>query len=500
MSYQKRIKERVRNNKKRIDLKEAKNKRHEITIKISKNKKEYLIMNKRSLIQEDEKTKIPETLIQMIQNFDKINQFDDQNLLQFLKELKNDLDSRKSVEFLFESGKVPLLVHLLNNSNLDIRFEILSILTKITNYSDKSIHSVVENDGIKTLIELFNSLDFNNSKIQEQIILLLNNISFENIEYRDFILSFDIINKIINFLNQVNDFKMINCVTLFILNLTTRKPSPDFEYFLPFFQIVENLLSFDDLEIIANTCWIISNLSEDSIDNLQEIIDLNICPKIINFLDHPNSRISTPALKIIGNIITGYEEQTQYLLDLGILNQLKSLLFSSREMIRKEACWIISNITGGSFHQMREVVNYGMVPILIKILKQDEYSVRIDASWCLANIAFQGENEDIFLLIYEGYIEPLCEMLDLDDISTIILSLDSISKILFIGNQVFIEKDLDQNPYLIPIEEFGGFNKIQFLQNHKNKTISQKSAHILKQYFVFDENENENENENKDKK
>lgn len=62
-----------------------------------------------------------------------------------------------------------------------------------------------------------------------------------------------------------------------------------------------------------------------------------------------------PCLRIIGNIVTGTEEQTQQVIDMDIIPKLFILLDHEKTTVRKECCWILSNITAGSSIQIGSV-------------------------------------------------------------------------------------------------------------------------------------------------
>ena len=116
-------------------------------------------------------------------------------------------------------------------------------------------------------------------------------------------------------------------------------------------------------------------LSRDSNPPIQEVIDLNVLPRLVEFLRdaaHPD--------------------------------------------LQFEACWALTNVASGTTEQTGAVVAVGAPPILVELLSSVSPQVREQAVWCLGNVA--GENEQCRDYVTSlGIMGPLLRMLE-DTISS----------------------------------------------------------------------------------
>lgn len=119
--------------------------------------------------------------------------------------------------------------------------------------------------------------------------------------------------------------------------------------------VVAGLFNSDDSEVLDNSCWSLSALSDGSNDQIELVICAGVLPRVVELLGHNSFLVQTPALRCIVNA-TGSVQQIQRVLDLGALSLLKRLLSSPKRAIRREACAAISNIVaGGNIDQIQAV-------------------------------------------------------------------------------------------------------------------------------------------------
>ena len=247
-----------------------------------------------------------------------------------------------------------------------------------------------------------------------------------------------------------------------------------------------------DEEILIDACWTVSYLSDGPNGRIQALIELGICPRLVDLLRHPSTSVQIPALRSVGNITTGDNLQTQMMIMSGALPALHSLLSSPKEGIRKEACWTISNITAGSPPLIQAVIDARIIPPLINILSNpdSDFKTRKEACWAISNITSGGLQEpaQIRYLVDQGCIKPLCDLLTMADHNIIRVALDGLNNILEIG-------EMDKaatgpgvaNRYATHVEEAGGMITIRNLRSHDNGDIWENAYNIVDKYFPYGE-------------
>lgn len=240
-----------------------------------------------------------------------------------------------------------------------------------------------------------------------------------------------------------------------------------------------------DEEVLIDTCWAISYLSDGTNDRIQAVLDSGVCSRLVELLGHPSTGVQTPALRSIGNIVTGDDSQTQTVIGCGALQAILHLLGSPKDTIRKEACWTLSNITAGTTAQIQAVIESGLVGPLIQVLAHGDLKSKKEACWAVCNATSGGLNkpEQIKYLVGEGCIKPLCDILASMDNKIILVALDGLDNILRVGEMEKINTPDGLNPYSILIEECGGVEYIHGLQHHDNIDIYKKSYQLIDKYF-----------------
>lgn len=246
-----------------------------------------------------------------------------------------------------------------------------------------------------------------------------------------------------------------------------------------------------DEEVLIDTCWAVSYLSDGTNDRIQAVLDSGLCPRLVQLLGHPATTVQTPALRSVGNIVTGDDHQTQTVISCGALQALLILLKSTKDAIRKEACWTLSNITAGNSEQIQAVIEGGLIGPLVQVLANGDPKSKKEACWAICNATSGGLNrpDQIRFLVQEGCIKPLCDILTSMDNKITLVALDGLDNILRVGEMEKTNTMDSVNPYSILIEECGGVEYIHSLQHHDNIDIYKKSYQLIDKYFNEEDDE-----------
>jgi len=399
------------------------------------------------------------------------------------------------IQEVIDSGVVPRLMQFLAyNNEQQLQFEAAWTITNIASGTTSHTACVVQHGGIPAFVNLLSSP---NCDVREQAVWALGNIAGDSSDYRDSVLRTNnsmqsLIEIITN--NQVTPkLTMIRNATWCISNFCRGKPKPDFDSIKNCIPVLANLLMKNDTEVLTDSCWALSYVTDDQTQGNIKIQSVIQCPgiakRLIYLLQHGTSAVQIPALRTIGNIVTGDDSQTQIMLNENPLPALLGTLTSQRKSLRKEACWTISNITAGTSTQIQQVITANLIPSLISILKEDQFDVQKEAAWAISNITSGGTEEHTRFIVSQGCIPALCGMFACNDAKIIIVVLDAIEKILEIGKQKTDSMD-GVNDYADAVEDCEGLDAIEALQRHENEEIYEKSVKILKNFFDSDEEEN----------
>ncbi|KAH6940011.1 hypothetical protein HPB50_024013 [Hyalomma asiaticum] len=155
---------------------------------------------------------------------------------------------------------------------------------------------------------------------------------------------------------------------------------------------------------------------------------------------------------------------------------------SAAEALWKEAVWFLSNITAGNNQQVQAVIDAGLIPMIIHHLSKGEFQTQKEAAWAISNLTISGTKAQVSYLVEQGVVPPLCNLLTVRDPQVVQVVLDGLNNILKIAGTQF---------YAVAssIEECGGLDKIEALQNHENEEIYKLAYEIIDQYFSDDVDE-----------
>ncbi|KAG8524844.1 Importin subunit alpha-4 [Galemys pyrenaicus] len=344
-------------------------------------------------------------------------------------------DRNPPIDDLIKSGILPILVKCLErDDNPSLQFEAAWALTNIASGTSAQTQAVVQ--------------------------------SSDGPQCRDYVISLGVVKPLLSFINPSIPITFLRNVTWVIVNLCRNKDPP------PPMETVQ--------EILVDTVWALSYLTDGGNEQIQMVIDSGVVPFLVPLLSHQEVKVQTAALRAVGNIVTGTDEQTQVVLNCDVLSHFPNLLSHPKEKINKEAVWFLSNITAGNQQQVQAVIDAGLIPMIIHQLAKGDFGTQKEAAWAISNLTISGRKDQVEYLVQQNVIPPFCNLLSVKDSQVVQVVLDGLKNILIMaGDEASTIAEI--------IEECGGLEKIEVLQQHENEDIYKLAFEIIDQYFSGDD-------------
>ncbi|XP_058791598.1 importin subunit alpha-3 isoform X2 [Phymastichus coffea] len=455
--------------------------RNEVTVELRKNKREETLQKKRNVPitdspDEDDidrqlaKTNLQELVLKAASQ-------DPAEQLQAVQSARKLLSSDRNppIDPLIESGILPILVKCLEqHDNPSLQFEAAWALTNIASGTSAQTNAVVQAGAVPLFLHLLLSSE---QRVCEQAVWALGNIIGDGPTLRDYVIQLGVVQPLLQFIKPDIPLTFLRNVTWVIVNLCRNKdPPPPIQTIQEMLPALNILIHHTDINILVDTVWALSYLTDGGNDQIQMVIDSGVVPRLIPLLSHKEVKVQTAALRAVGNIVTGTDEQTQTVLNCDALSHFSNLLTHPKEKICKEAVWFLSNITAGNQQQVQAVIDAKLLPLIIRNLAKGEFQTQKEAAWAISNLTISGNKEQVAQLIQEGVIPPFCDLLLCKDTQVVQVVLDGIQNMLKLaGQQVDVVASM--------IEECSGLDKIESLQGHENVDIYKLAYDIIEQYF-----------------
>uniref|UniRef100_H0VHE6 Importin subunit alpha n=1 Tax=Cavia porcellus TaxID=10141 RepID=H0VHE6_CAVPO len=453
------------------DLETMRRQRNEVVVELRKNKRDEHLLKRRNVPHEDicEDSDIDgdyrvqnTSLEAIVQNASSDNQGIQLSAVQAARKLLSS-DRNPPIDDLIKSGILPILVHCLErDDNPSLQFEAAWALTNIASGTSEQTQAVVQSNAVPLFLRLLHSPHQN---VCEQAVWALGNIIGDGPQCRDYVISLGVVKPLLSFISPSIPITFLRNVTWVMVNLCRHKdPPPPMETIQEILPALCVLIHHTDVNILVDTVWALSYLTDAGNEQIQMVIDSGIVPHLVPLLSHQEVKVQTAALRAVGNIVTGTDEQTQVVLNCDALSHFPALLTHPKEKINKEAVWFLSNITAGNQQQVQA----------------GDFGTQKEAAWAISNLTISGRKDQVAYLIQQNVIPPFCNLLTVKDAQVVQVVLDGLSNILKMA-----EDEAETIANLI--EECGGLEKIEQLQNHENEDIYKLAYEIIDQFFSSDD-------------
>jgi importin subunit alpha-1 len=200
------------------------------------------------------------------------------------------------VQDIIELDIVGRLVELLSSSAIPpgcppeladkIVFESAWVLTNIASGASPHTMAVVQAGAVPIFIQLLSSP---NRDIKEQSVWALGNIAGDCSQLRDFVIRSD---AIVNLLQIVYEeaskpspyLPLLRNTVWTVSNMCRGKPAPTWSQIVIALNVLTEMLSSNDDEILIDSCWAFSYITDGADQNLLEVIKCGAVSKLANLL------------------------------------------------------------------------------------------------------------------------------------------------------------------------------------------------------------------------
>lgn len=281
-------------------------------------------------------------------------------------------------------------------------------------------------------------------------------LSVENSPPLDTVVASGVVPTLVAFLTDFNDTKLQFEACWALTNIASGTSSQMqclTQENVPAIRNITNLLRSDNLPLLEQAVWCLSNIAGDGSDSRDAILNAGgmdmLCAVVTNHHNRltlvrhtiwaisnlcrgkpkPSFAAVQPAVKIACGLImtqtdveiltdacwalsyladddTPKNSQIQMIINTGVLPRLVRCLANSKEKLVIPALRTIGNIVTGDDHQTEACVKAEIVPELVHLISHKNKNVRKESCWALSNIA-AGTKVQIQELLAHGAIPAL---------------------------------------------------------------------------------------------
>ena len=274
------------------DQDEMRRRRNEVTVELRKNKRDDTLNKKRNVPNTEDTTDDEtdrdnlstaslETIVERAKNSDPSTQL---AAVQAARKLLSS-DRNPPIDALILSGILPVLVGCLSSTDQPaLQFEAAWALTNIASGTSQQTQAVVAAGAVPLFLELLNSPHQN---VCEQAVWALGNIIGDGPHLRDYVIQLGVVQPLLTFINPEIPISFLRNVTWVVVNLCRNKdPPPPVATIKEILPALSMLIHHSDINILVDTVWALSYLTDGGNEQIQMVIDSGVVQKLVPLLSH----------------------------------------------------------------------------------------------------------------------------------------------------------------------------------------------------------------------
>uniref|UniRef100_A0A4W5QMW8 Karyopherin alpha 4 (importin alpha 3) n=1 Tax=Hucho hucho TaxID=62062 RepID=A0A4W5QMW8_9TELE len=303
------------------DLETMRRQRTEVVVELRKNKRDEHLLKRRNVPHEDicedsdadgDFRSQNTSLEAIVQNATSDNQGVQLSAVQAARKLLSS-DRNPPIDDLIKSGILPILVHCLDrDDNPSLQFEAAWALTNIASGTSEQTQAVVQSNAVPLFLRLLHSPHQN---VCEQAVWALGNIIGDGPQCRDYVISLGVVKPLLSFISPSIPITFLRNVTWVMVNLCRHKdPPPPMETIQEILPALCVLIHHTDVNILVDTVWALSYLTDAGNEQIQMVIDSGIVPNLVPLLSHQEVKVQLPQIPSLTTTVRRSASRSSFIL------------------------------------------------------------------------------------------------------------------------------------------------------------------------------------------